>query len=136
VKEIQREQILDAVVGVVAERGLVGATVGLVIARAGVSRRTFYECFDGLGDCLVAVMDRTLEQVGALASQAFEREGSWPDGMRHALAEVLAFFDAEPALARVCLVETLGAVPAVREQRERVVAAFRLLVVARIESEV
>jgi AcrR family transcriptional regulator len=136
VTEMRRTQILDAVVAVVAERGVAEASVAAVIARAGVSRRVFYGCYKGLDDALVAVMDRTLERVGVLASSALEGEESWRDGMRAALAAVLAFFDDQPELARVCLVEALGGGPVVLAQRERVVAAFRALVVARIESEV
>jgi AcrR family transcriptional regulator len=135
-REIQHKRILDAVVRVVAERGVAGASVELVIVRAGVSRRAFYECYGGLDECLVTVMDRTLERVSVLAWRAFEREGDWLDGMRGALAAVFEFFDSEPALARVCLVETLGGDPVVMAQRERVVGAFRALVVARIEGEV
>jgi AcrR family transcriptional regulator len=127
---------LDAVVGVVSERGVGGASVRLVIARAKVSRPTFYECFAGLEDCLLAILDRTLERIGVLASQAFAGERSWSDGMRSALAEVLAFFDCEPELARVCIVETLAAGPLMREHRERVAGTFRALVVERIGSEV
>jgi AcrR family transcriptional regulator len=132
----RRKEILDAVVNVVAERGMAGTSVGLVLLRARVSRRTFYECFAGLDDCLVEVMERTLERVGVLASRAFEEESLWEDGMRRALAAVLGFFDSEPALARVCLVETLGGGPVVLVQRERVVGAFRTLVVERIDETV
>jgi hypothetical protein len=56
--------------------------------------------------------------------------------MRGALAAVLVFFDSEPALARVCLVETLGGRPVVLEQRARVVGAFRALVVEQIAGQV
>lgn len=136
VTEMRRMQILDAVVTVVAERGVAEASVAAVIARAHVSRRLFYSCYTGLDDALVAVMERTLERVGVLASQAFEGAELWLDGMRAALADVLTFFDEQPELARVCLVEALGGGPAVLAHRERVVAAFRALVVARIESEV
>jgi AcrR family transcriptional regulator len=132
----RRNLILDAVVEVVAERGVAGASVGLVCAGAGVSSRTFHDLFAGLEDCLVAVMDRTLERVGVLVSRAFAGEGSWRDGMRAALAAVLEFFDSEPRLAQVCLVQTLAGGLLVLEQRERVVGAFRALVVARIEGEV
>jgi AcrR family transcriptional regulator len=132
----QRARILDAVVEVVAERGCAGASLGLVISRAKVSRRTFYELFAGLEDGLVAVMDKTLGQVSELSSQALEGDGSWQDGVRAALASVLTFFDSEPQLARVCIVEALAGGPVVLEHRERIVRAFRQLVVTRIESEV
>jgi AcrR family transcriptional regulator len=133
---MQRERILDAVVDVVAERGMAGASVGLVIARAQVSRRAFYECFASLEDATVAVMDGALAQLSALASQALAAEENWRDGMRSALAAVLAFFDAQPTLARVCVVEALGGGPVVLARREYIVSAFRALVVASIERQV
>jgi AcrR family transcriptional regulator len=113
-----------------------GAWVGLVIARAGVSRRAFYECFASLEDATVSVMDGALEQLSELASQALAAEACWRDGMRSALAAVLAFFDAQPALARVCVVEALGGGPVVLARREYIVSAFRALVVASIERQV
>jgi AcrR family transcriptional regulator len=133
---IQRERILQAVVEVVAERGMGGASVGLVIARAKVSRRAFYECFASLEDATVAVMDGALEQLSELASQALAAQESWRDGMRSALAAVLTFFDAQPALARLCVVEALGGGPVVLARREYIVSAFRALVVASIERQV
>lgn len=132
----RRDSILQAIVDVVAERGVPGASVGLVIARAQVSRRAFYECFAGLEDATVAVMDGALAQLSALASRALQEHRSWRDGMRAALAEVLAFFDAQPALARVCVVESLGGGPVVLARREYIVSAFRALVVASIETQV
>jgi len=136
VRASRRDSILDAVVEVVCERGVAGASVGLVTARARVSRRTFYECFDGLDQCLVAVLDGALARATPLVVAAFTSESSWQDGMRCALAAMLEFFDEEPALTRVCLVELGTAAPVVRDHRERILAAFRALVVMRIESEV
>jgi AcrR family transcriptional regulator len=137
--ELQRKRILDAVVEVVAERGPAGASVGLVIARAGVSSRTFYECFGGLEECLIAVLDGALERAAPLVVGAFDDSTPtqpWQEGMRGALGAMLDFFDEEPALTRVCLVELGTATPVVREHRERILAAFAGIVVARIGREV
>ena len=49
--------------------------------------------------------------------EAYEREPAWRDGVRAGLAELLVFLDDEPALARLCLVEALGAGPRVLERR-------------------
>jgi AcrR family transcriptional regulator len=136
VARMQRARILDAVVEVVAERGVAGASVRLVIARAKVSSRTFYECFAGSDECLVAVLDGALARATPLVVRAFAQEDSWQNGMRRALAAMLAFFDEEPALTRVCLVEMGTASPVVREHRERILEAFRALVLARIQSDV
>lgn len=128
--------ILDAVVQIVAERGVARASVGAVIARAKVSRPTFYEHFEGLEDALIAVMDRGMQRATPLIVQGFAGTDSWQDGMRCALGAILAFCDSEPALVRVCLMEAQAAGPRVRGHRERILKAFRALVVERIESEV
>jgi len=132
----RRERILEATVEVVAEQGTLGTSVGLVAARARVSRRTFDACFAGLDECLVAVLDGALERAAPLVVGAFARDGPWWEGIRGALGAMLDFFDAEPALARVCMVELGAATPVVREHRERILAAFAALVLARIELEV
>jgi AcrR family transcriptional regulator len=126
----RRARILGALAEVVAERGFAGASVGLVIARARVSRRTFYECFEGLEDCFAAVIDLGSARTIELVFGAFAREDCWQDGVRAALASVLVFLDSEPLLARVWLVESLGAGSWALERRERNLRALRELVVS------
>jgi AcrR family transcriptional regulator len=123
--------MLDAMVFVVAERGFAGTTIGAVCAQARVSRGTFYEEFDGLRECLLAVMDDGYERVRALIVEAFAGEGCWQDGVRAALASLLAAFDAEPLLARVWFIEVLGAGSWALERRERHVRALTLTIVTR-----
>ena len=129
----QRARIMQALVEVFAERGFGGTTVVLVVRRAGVSTRTFYRCFDGLEACLIAIMDGVLEEAGALVSRELLGTDSWQDGVRYALAAVLSYFDREPALACVCIVETLAGGPIVLTHRERLIETFRLLIVEQIE---
>ncbi len=125
-----RERVLWAMVEIVAERGYAGASVELVVARAGVSRRTFYRCFAGREACFAAIVDLGLERTIELVSSAFERERTWQDGVRMALASLLVLFDSEPLLARVWLVESLGAGPWLLKHRERNLRALRSLVVS------
>jgi AcrR family transcriptional regulator len=127
---------LDAIVEVVSEHGYAGASVSDICARATVSRATFYKLFGCLDGGLVAIMEHTLARIGLLAARAFEAQPCWRGGMRAALGAVLAFFDSEPQLARVCLVETLGGGPTVLEHRARMVVAFRTVIVEQIETEV
>lgn len=131
VAQSQRARILQALVEVVAERGFAGTTVKLVRTRAGVSSRTFYECFEGLEDCFTAVLDLGQKRTIELVSLAFEREECWQDGVRSVLALLLAFLDSEPLLARVWLVESLAAGSWAHEHRERNLADLRELVLAR-----
>jgi AcrR family transcriptional regulator len=59
-------RIVEALVSVLYERGFGGVSVGSVCARAGVSRGAFYEVFDGLEDCFLAVLDRGVVIPGVL----------------------------------------------------------------------
>ncbi len=120
VEDIQRARILSAMVEVAAEGGYLGAAVAPVVARAGVSRRTFYELFDGREDCFLAAFEWGVEQVRQAVVEAYCSQRSWRDRARHALAALLAFFDAEPEFAHVCVIEALGAGKLVLERRAQI----------------
>jgi AcrR family transcriptional regulator len=94
-----------------------------------VSSRTFYEEFDGLQDCFVAVLDLALERAGGLIVQAFVREESWQDGVLGALASLLVFFDSEPELTRIWFVESMSAGSWALERREQIAGVLRSMIV-------
>ncbi len=74
----------------VAMRGASSVTVARVIARAGVSRRLFYELFADIEDCFLATFDWGVEQARALAVDAYTAERSWREGIRAGLARATA----------------------------------------------
>lgn len=120
VAEMQRRRLLLAFTEVLAEDGLEDAGIGRVCKRAGVSRRTFYDLFEDREACFLAVLENAVERISQSVLPAYERNGRWRDRMRGALTSLLAFFDEQPALARVCLIETLKAGPAVAQHRRRI----------------
>lgn len=122
VEENQRARILRAMAEEVAMRGAASATVARVIARAGVSRRLFYEGFTDIDDCFLASFDWAVEQVRLVAVDAYEAEDSWRDAVRAGLAAVLRFFDEQPLLAQLCVVHAAGGGPRLLEHRSRVIA--------------
>lgn len=117
VTEIQRSRMLAAALAAVEEVGYGRMTVAQVISRAKVSRKTFYDVFVDREDCFLAALEQAVGQAARLVKGAYDAESSWRDGVRGGLAELLMFFDEEPALARLCLVEALGAGPRVLERR-------------------
>jgi AcrR family transcriptional regulator len=117
VTEIQRSRMLAAALEAVEEVGYARMTVAQVISRAKVSRKTFYDVFADREDCFLAALEQAVAQVGKLVRDAYEQESAWRDGVRAGLGELLIFLDLEPALARLCLVEALGAGPRVLERR-------------------
>ncbi|HWG08482.1 MAG TPA: TetR/AcrR family transcriptional regulator [Solirubrobacteraceae bacterium] len=122
--------MLDAMVLVVYERGFSHTTLTAVCARARVGRSTFYEAFADLRACFLAVIDDGYRHASVLIAEAFEREDCWREGVRAALTSLLAFFDSEPRVARVWLVETLAAGAWALERRERHLAALTRAIAA------
>jgi AcrR family transcriptional regulator len=120
VEGIQRARILSAMIEVAAAEGYIGAAVAPVVARAGVSRSTFYELFEGREDCFLAAFEWGISQGRQAIVEAYGSQRSWRDRVRHALAALLGLLDAEPELARVCVIEALEAGRLVLERRARV----------------
>lgn len=119
VSQIQRARMIAAMVDVAAERGLAEATVAHVVARSGVSRRTFYEMFNDREDCFLATLDEALARAGEYVSEAYDPKQKWRVRVRAALEALLEFIDDEPRMARLMLVETLGGGPKVLERRRQ-----------------
>jgi AcrR family transcriptional regulator/DNA-binding MarR family transcriptional regulator len=106
----------------VAIRGASSVTVARVIARAGVSRRLFYEQFSDIEDCLLMTFDWAVERARSLVVEAFTREKGWREGIRAGLAALLSFFDEHPLLAQLCVVHAAGGGRRMLEHRSRVMA--------------
>jgi AcrR family transcriptional regulator len=124
VSEIQRMRILAAMAEVASERGAGSVTVAHVVARAGVSRRTFYDLFADREECFLAAFEEAIGRVSSLVLEAYGRESAWRERVRAGLWAALVWLDKEPALARMCVVESLAAGPRVLERRAVVLRAL------------
>jgi AcrR family transcriptional regulator/DNA-binding MarR family transcriptional regulator len=124
VLEMQRRRILLACVEVLAVHGLQGASVDRICRGAGVSRRTFYDLFADREACFLAAFELAVEQVAAQIAPLYMCTGRWRVRVRAALAALLELFDSEPALARLCVVETLKAGPAILGRRRMLLDAL------------
>ncbi len=56
----------------VGERGYGGVSARGVSERAGVSNRTFYECFSDREDCFLAAFNHAVDGAGAESAPAWE----------------------------------------------------------------
>ena len=116
----QRTRLLEAVGRAVADRGYAAATIDDIVRDAGVSKKTFYEHFTDKLDCFLAAYeaasDELLEHIRA-AQEAADAE--WLARTRAGIHAYLRWLAAEPALARVFLIEIAAAGPAALELRER-----------------
>jgi AcrR family transcriptional regulator len=127
-RESQRARLLAAMATEACERGAQGASVARVVARAGVSRRTFYELFADSGDCLLAAIEQSIALASNRAEAAVEPRSRWVERMRAGLRALLELFDEQPLLPRLCLVQSLAAGPAAAALRGEVLARLAAIV--------
>jgi AcrR family transcriptional regulator/DNA-binding MarR family transcriptional regulator len=121
---IQRARVLGAMVEVCGERGVGNVTVAHVVARAGVSRRTFYELFEDREDCFLAAFDHALERAAATVVPAYEDGNIWRARLRAGLTALLGFLEDEPGLGRLLVVDALGAGPRALVRRTSVLGVL------------
>jgi AcrR family transcriptional regulator len=105
---VQRARLLAATFAVVEDTGYRQLTVAHVINRARVSRKTFYDTFCDREDCYLAALRLVHDQASGRAREAYLRGADWRGGLRSAVAELLVLMDAEPALARMYVVDALA----------------------------
>ena len=117
---MQRSRLLVGAVGAIEEHGYARTTVAHITARAKVSRRTFYELFEDREACVAALIEDVLGLLEDELAQAGLEGVPWRERVRGGLVVILGFFDREPALARVCVVQALSSGPRVLERRERI----------------
>ncbi|MFD7843430.1 TetR/AcrR family transcriptional regulator [Nocardia sp. NPDC059764] len=127
----QRDRILAAMAEAMAENGYVGTPVAAVIKRAGVSRETFYEQFRSKEDCFEAAYERATELMltGILAATGAEFDGETrTERMERLLGAYLEALAAQPAYARVFLVEVYAAGPDAIARRTHLQETFVAMV--------
>ncbi len=116
--------MITALVEVAGERGVGGVTVAHIVARSGVSRRTFYELFDDREDCFLAAFDQAVERGARRVVPAFRSQGVWCERVRAGLGALLEYLDEEPGMCALCVVDALGAGPVALQRRALVVRAL------------
>jgi AcrR family transcriptional regulator len=116
VSRSQRDRLLEATMRVVAAKGYAPTTVADLTREAGISRTTFYELFAGKEACFLAAYDDAVDQLVRRISAAYEAEDRWPDRARAGLAALLEGLAADPAQARLALVDVAAAGPAAQRR--------------------
>jgi len=134
VEASQRGRLLDAMAHVVAAKGFGATSVADVIARAGVSRKTFYEHFRDKHDCFLAAYDLGVEVLLATVRAAGTEETDPLAVTRARTRAYLRTLSEEPAFARTFLVEVAAAGPEALERRRAVHRQFAGLAREIVES--
>lgn len=128
VAEFQRARLMKAAVEIASEGGYEASSVSGIVARAGVSRRTFYELFDSREQCLLAGLEQALSEIASVLAPVYERESNWSQRLRDVLVVLLALLERERDIAAVALDYLIGYMPASPELRARVLKRLRAVI--------
>lgn len=109
----QRERLIAGLATAVAECGYRAVTITHITKEAQVSRRVFYANFEDKEQCFLAAFEVVVGHIRELATEAVAPLPDWPARAIAAARAVLTFLASEPDLARLCLVESQAAGPAV-----------------------
>jgi AcrR family transcriptional regulator len=124
----QRERLFQALVEAVNEQGFVATTITDLVARAGISRRSFYEHFQNKEECLLAVYDVIVKRLGRRLTEAAGSAEGWPEQLEAFIRELFEAAGDRPDLARLVCVEMGAAGPAgVRRWAQDAQALQRLI---------
>lgn len=137
VEASQRRRIRDAMVAEVGERGYVATSVAHIIARAGVSRATFYQFYADKEDCFLDAFDTAGQMISQSLLTALTPEGTGPKAslrqrLEQGIGAYLAALASHPAAARTFLVESYAAGPAAIQKRQQALETLAELLAARL----
>jgi AcrR family transcriptional regulator len=127
VAEDQRSRLIAATIVAVGQNGYLSTTVADVIARAGVSRKAFYEHFSNREESFLRAYDAVVSMGLAQITAAYESAGGVPQGVEAAIGLLCEQAVINPLAMRLALVE-IGALGSVGiERREHHLAAYEAL---------
>jgi len=125
VADHQRRRLLAGAAQALAAHGYAEMTIEHVLTRAGVSRATFYENFDGKRECVLVAHQRAFDRLTATLLQACTRESEWPAKVAAAIGVATGFAASRPEEAQLLIVDALAPD---RVLVERVMASNDLLI--------
>jgi AcrR family transcriptional regulator len=105
----QRERMLVATAELVADRGYRKTTIELIAKTARVALTTFYEHFSSKEECFLAAFDESVAAAAQVLAELVDEERPWPEQIASGLEVLLEMVAAEPARARLCLVDSQAA---------------------------
>lgn len=101
-------RLLQGLAQSVAVKGYADTTIADIVREAGVSRRTFYEHFDGKPAALIALYESASRRGLRVLQDAIDPGRDWQTQVDQALGAYLGSLAQNPVLLRTLFVEILG----------------------------
>jgi len=126
VADEQRRRIMRATGELVAKRGFADTSVELIVKRAHVAYKTFYNHFGNKEEAFIALFDSVMGEASERieAALAENAEAPWPQQVAAALRELFAVILADPIISRAVIVEAPTVGPAIAARYESAATAL------------
>lgn len=103
------EDVLEAMLLTVGERGYANATVKEVAERARITEDRFHRRFGSKETCFARAYEEGIERLATEVLEPCQEAPRWREGFRTGLAELLRFVAEQPLLAKALLLEVRAA---------------------------
>jgi AcrR family transcriptional regulator len=126
-RQSQRERLVQAVAQLAVRDGLPHVSIAQIVAKAGVSRPTFYEYFTDTDDCFLAAVELHRPRLHEHLRQTLDASSprsAWEAGAR----SLIEFGAAEPQLARLLMNEPMAGGPRILAVRDQLVQRLARLI--------
>jgi AcrR family transcriptional regulator len=117
VEQAQRLRIVIGLAETMRVEGYVGTSVAQIIRRAGVSRETFYQLYSSKLDCFLAAFDLVSDLLVSHLELETDAPGTTMERVERTLTAYLDLLVAEPAYARLFVIEVHAAGPEAMRRR-------------------
>jgi AcrR family transcriptional regulator len=97
----QRQRIVKAMIASCAEKTYAETTITDIVARAKISRTTFYKRFGDKRGCFDAALEHCIERVRDAAAASHSPSDRPPDAARKAACAIVELLAAEPKLTQL-----------------------------------
>lgn len=119
-----RLRLIEALAATLADKPYADTTVADVVARAHVSKRTFYEQFESKEACLLALCETMSHQTLAVIAAGYDHEADWVQQLEQVTRSYLGSLQAQPALLRTLFIELYALGPAGLQARRHLQRTF------------
>jgi AcrR family transcriptional regulator len=116
-----RARIREALMALVVDRGMAGATVDTVLGRAGVARSSFDRDFPSIGDCCLQVYLANIDEFDRVVFGELDLVEGWRRRLRTAAYSAARYVNQRPIETRFDMVQMLAAGDLAQAHRDRYV---------------
>jgi AcrR family transcriptional regulator len=113
----QRLRLLEAIAELVAANGYAAVTIGDIVTRAGIAKRTFYDHFSDKLQCYLAALDEITDTLVQAVARFFAVPGTVRERCEYSLRGYLELLGSMPSTSKTFYLESMAAGPEAIDRR-------------------